>query len=90
MEKNIGVYEIHIFHWFRKVGKKMTVDITWAKDKSDITTRDTQTKTFNSEEQAIEWIRRNAKHIVSINHRGFFISEQISHFDIMDCLMNGY
>lgn len=70
--------------------KKMTVDITWAKDKSDITTYDTQTKTFNSEEQAIEWIRRNAKHIVSINHRGFFISEQISHFDIMDCLMNGY
>ena len=44
----------------------MTVDITWAKDKSDITTHDTQTKTFNSEEQAIEWIRRNAKHIVSI------------------------
>ena len=68
----------------------MTVDITWAKDKSNITTHDTQTKTFNSEEQAIEWIRRNAKHIVSINHRGFFISEQISHFDIMDCLMNGY
>lgn len=50
----------------------MTVDITWAKDKRDITTHNTQTKTFNSEEQAIEWIRRNAKHIVSINHRGFF------------------
>lgn len=39
----------------------MTVDITWAKDKRDITTHNTQTKTFNSEEQAIEWIRRNAK-----------------------------
>lgn len=49
----------------------MTVDITWAKDKRDITTHNTQTKTFNSEEQAIEWIRRNAKHIVSINHCGF-------------------
>lgn len=68
----------------------MTVDITWAKDKSDITTHNTQTKTFNSEEQAIELIRRNAKHIVSINHRGFFMGEQISHFAIMDCLMNGY
>lgn len=53
---------------FGKVGKNMTVDITWAKDKRDITTHNTQTKTFNSEEQAIEWIRRNAKHIVSINH----------------------
>lgn len=35
----------------------MAVDITWAKDKRDITTHNTQTKTFNSEEQAIEWIR---------------------------------
>lgn len=38
---------------FGKVGKNMTVDITWAKDKRDITTHNTQTKTFNSEEQAI-------------------------------------
>lgn len=73
-----------------RTGKDMTVDITWAKDKNDITNNSIQTKTFNSEEQAIEWIRRNAKHIVSINHRGFFIDEQISHFDIMDCLINGY
>lgn len=66
----------------------MTVTITWAKDKWNITTHNTQVKTFNSEEQAIEWIRRNAKHIVSINNQGFFIGEQISHFDIIDCLMN--
>ena len=72
------------------VGLERWVKNTWAKDKRDITTHNTQTKTFNSEEQAIEWIRRNAKHIVSINHRGFFMSEQISHFDIMDCLINGY
>ena len=32
----------------------MTVTITWAKDKWDITTHNTQVKTFNSEEQAIE------------------------------------
>ena len=32
----------------------MTVDITWAKDKRDIRTHNPQTKTFNSEEQAIE------------------------------------
>ena len=31
----------------------MTVDITWAKDKRDITTHNTQTKTFHSVEQAI-------------------------------------
>lgn len=78
------------FIGLERTGKDMTVDITWAKDKNDITNNNIQTKTFNSEEQAIEWIRRNAKHIVSINHRGFFIGEQISHFDIMDCLMNGY
>ena len=36
------------FHWFRKEGKNMTVDITWAKDKRDITTHNTQTKTFKS------------------------------------------
>lgn len=78
------------FIGLERTGKDMTVDITWAKDKNDITNNSIQTKTFNSEEQAIEWIRRNAKHIVSINHRGFFIDEQISHFDIMDCLINGY
>lgn len=78
------------FRWFRKVGKKYDSRYYMGKDKRDITTHNTQTKTFNSEEQAIEWIRRNAKHIVSINHRGFFMSEQISHFDIMDCLINGY
>lgn len=78
------------FIGLERTGKDMTVDITWAKDKNDITNNSIQTKTFNSEEQAIEWIRRNAKHIVSINHRGFFIGEQISHFDIMDCLMNEY
>ena len=78
------------FIGLERAGKDMTVDITWAKDKNDITDNSLQTKTFNSEEQAIEWIRRNAKHIVSINHRGFFIDEQISHFDIMDCLINGY
>ena len=68
----------------------MKVDITWVQDKRDITTHNTQTKTFNSEEQAIEWIRRNAKHIVSINHCGCFIDDNISHFDIMDCLINGH
>ena len=74
-----------------RIGKVMTtVVITWAKDKRDLASHNTQTKTFNSEEQAIEWIRRNAKHIVSINYRGFFMSKQISHFDIMDCLINGY
>lgn len=78
------------FIGLERTGKDMTVDITWEKDKNDITNNNIQTKTFNSEEQAIEWIRRNAKHIVSINHRGFFIGEQISHFDIMDCLINGY
>lgn len=78
------------FIGLERTGKDMTVDITWAKDKNDITNNSIQTKTFNSEEQAIEWIRRNAKHIVSINHHGFFIDEQISHFDIMDCLINGY
>lgn len=79
------------FIGLERTGKDMTtVDITWAKDKNDITNNSIQTKTFNSEEQAIDWIRRNAKHIVSINHRGFFIDEQISHFDIMDCLINGY
>lgn len=77
-------------HLKERIDKNKTVDITWAKDKRDITTHNTQTKTFNSEEQAVEWIRRNAKHIVSINHRGFFMNEQISHFDIMDCLINGY
>lgn len=68
----------------------MTVNITWAKEKRDFSTHNTQTKTFGSEVQAIEWIRRNSKHIVSINYRGLFMDDQISHFDIMDCLRNGY
>lgn len=68
----------------------MTVDITWAKDKRDITTHNTQTKTFNSEEQAIEWIRRNSKTYCINKSSWIFMSEQISHFDIMDCLINGY
>lgn len=68
----------------------MTVDITWAKDKRDITTHNTQTKTFNSEEQAIEWIRRNAKTHCIYKPSWIFMSEQISHFDIMDCLINEY
>lgn len=68
----------------------MTVNITWAKEKRDFSTHNSQTKTFDSEEQAIEWIRKNSKHIVSINYRGLFMGDQISHFDIITCLRNGY
>ena len=66
----------------------MTVQILWAKDKMDFTTHSWQTKTFESEEKAIEWCRKNGKHILEINDSRYFFEESISLFDIMDALRN--
>jgi len=49
----------------------MTINIIWAENKRNLSTHKTQTKTYNSSKEAIDWIRKNEKHIVSINHKGF-------------------
>lgn len=43
----------------------MTINIIWAENKRNLSTHKTQTKTFNSSKEAIDWIRKNEKHIVS-------------------------
>ena len=68
--------------------KQMTVEILWAKDKTNLATHSWQTKTFESEEKALEWCRKNGNHIVAINNSRYFFEESISHFDIMDALRN--
>lgn len=69
----------------------LTVEITWSKDESkiDFTTWSRQTKTFESEEKALEWCRKNANHIVQINDSPMFFGETISHFAIMNALRGG-
>lgn len=69
----------------------MTVEITWSKDepKLDFSAWSTQTKTFESEEKALEWCRRNANHIVKINDSQFFFGDTISHFAILNALRGG-
>ena len=64
----------------------MTINIIWAENKRNLSTHKTQIKTFNSSKEAIDWIRKNEKHIV-INNKGFFIDDCISPYDIMDCLL---
>ena len=64
----------------------MTINIIWAENKRNLSTHKTQIKTFNSSKEAIDWIRKNEKHIVSINNKGFFIDDCISPYDIIDCL----
>lgn len=65
----------------------MIINIIWAENKQNLSTHKSQTKTFNSSKEAIDWIRENQQHIVSINHKGFFIDDCISPYDIMDCLL---
>lgn len=65
----------------------MIINIIWAENKQNLSTQKSQTKTFNSSKEAIDWIRENQQHIVSINHKGFFIDNYISPYDIMDCLL---
>lgn len=65
----------------------MTINIIWVENKRNLSTHKTQTKTYNSSKEAIDWIRKNEKHIVSINHKGFFMDDCISTYDIMDCLL---
>lgn len=67
----------------------MTVKITWVKDKGlNCMDRSIQTKTFDSEEKAIEWCRRNSAHILRINNSEMFFEDVISHFGIMNALRN--
>lgn len=66
----------------------LTVEILWTDDKETMKIPTRQTKTFNSEEKAIEWCRRNSNHILSINGSRYFWEDSIPHFDIMDALMN--
>ena len=67
----------------------MTVKITWVKDKVlNCMDWSIQTKTFDSEEKALEWCRRNSAHILKINNSKMFFENSISHFDIMDALRN--
>lgn len=66
----------------------MIVRILWAKDKMDFTTHSLQTKTFESEDKALEWCRKNGNHILQINDSRLFFEESISHFDVMDALRN--
>lgn len=64
----------------------LTAEILWVDSKETMKTQTRQTKTFNSEEKAIEWCRRNSNHILSINDSGYFLEDTISHFDIMGAL----
>lgn len=65
----------------------MTVEILWVKNKLEgVLDYSRQTKTFESEEKALEWCRRNSAHILQINNSRWFYSDNISHFDITDAL----
>lgn len=65
----------------------MTINIIWAENKRNLSTHKSQTKTFNSSKEAIDWIKENQQHIVSINHKGFFMDDCFSPYDIMNCLL---
>ena len=45
-----------------------------------------QTKSFENESRAIEWIRRNRKKVWSVNH---IPTRAFDHFELMDALMKG-